>query len=1137
MIRDSLEREIRSRLGELTDGETFERCANALLSKDYPTLAPREGGNDAGLDGLIVDKDNRSIQLICTIGKDVIGNLTRSIESNVKSGGKCYASILATSKRLTNKTKRDLHDRARNLNRPLLQIYDEAAFAQLLYRNARWLKELLDLTGNPPSLSVFPISSRPLIDVPPLGRDADIAKLANLSGHTVLAGQPGSGKTHLLFTVAKKCKALFVVDEEIMQIANEVRSIQPRFLIVDDAHTRLKLLKRLIHLRREIGADYYLMASCWPCQEDALCAALQITKSQCHLLEGLNQKQIRNIIQSQGIFGPPDLVAEIIHQSQGKPGLAVTLCRLCLAAGVRNVVLGTALAEDIKQSFEPIWGPDATHLLALFSIGGTAGMTIASVARLMNNTPLVVRRLAEQLSAAGVLNALEEKITVEPLRLQQALVRDTFLTKYHLDLNPFLSETPDYEATTRVLIQAKALGGILSDKLLRERLMTLKTWSNNAFNDYVHLGREEAEWVLDTFPEKLNAVAAVTLEITAEKTIEMLLDAALKVYKEKMHAYFPQRSSDMLPELKHWILSAKPNSPDVVQRRRNLAKTLASWFQRNKSQSIAVFATSLVLSIKYEDTSTPPGEFRNVIFHAGVTEQQHLGNIAALWQIVSPILHEADLSEGCNVADIFHTWIFPDFMHRGLDKEYVKESRKHARSMMSDLLRAFTGKWTHHHHLRRYAVCLGLEKLIESDPVAEVLFPSREHTNWRKAQSQQMAAANKLADEWSARDPQIIVKLLISIDAQSQLAHLSCTRWDGYVCRRIAETTNKVTSWTQVFFTNIAPAHLIEPFLDVLSKHNKSIAATWVSKAIEMPSLRCIGVSTVITHYPPTSPLWLEASSFFSAFLPVIGTCILQKKVPEKNIKALIRFNEPVVATVAAINLWNANMVPRIPRGVFENWKNAILKSDSAENEHHLQCIFNEYPDLAFQWIAKQLDDINSGTKAISVKSNIGRILPPDRSVMSKHQRRLLIDKISQNTGDSELTHALVAWDMELYDYLLSRKDLGNVRLDPLRVCNDSNQGNTITDFDERWQSMAIAAMQKGFSVEDIFWATQGGNCSWSGSWSEMYAAKMVPFEKLAHHSEPCLRKVGEFGASYFAKHRDDNLDREKRVAVRGEVE
>jgi len=577
VIRDPLYLQIRRGLRDLKVGDEFELCANDVLRRFHPALAPREGGDDAGLDGKTVEPDGGSIQLICTTsGKftAIKANLTASIQSNLKSGGKSHACILATPQRLTNHQKRSLEARANELGRPLIQIYDQAWFAQILYREPRWLKDLLGITGTPPSLSLLPITTRPLSDDLPVGRDADLAKFKNLEKDKVIVGQPGSGKTHLLFTAAKQFKARFVLDEELTHVAAGVRSVRPSFLIVDDANSRLDFVKRLRVLREQIGAGFKIVASCWPGQEDAVCAALQTSKEECLILEGLTQKQIKEVIQAQKILGPEHLLAEIIHQSHGKPGLAVTLCRLCWESGSsREVMLGTALARDVRLSFEPILGRAATDFLGCFSIGGDAGMSLEAVARLLGKNVLEVRRTAEQLSAAGVLDVLpENRISVNPARLRQALVRDIFLKPPALDLAAYLSEAPDYGAATRVLIEAKLIGGVLDDGLLLERLQTLAgTYEQSAFEEYAHLGRQQAEWVLENFPDRITRVAAPALNNTPEKTLHLLFDRAANTYKERASQAWSLKAEDVMPEIKRWISAAKPNEDDASKRRELLA--------------------------------------------------------------------------------------------------------------------------------------------------------------------------------------------------------------------------------------------------------------------------------------------------------------------------------------------------------------------------------------------------------------------------------------------------------------------------------------------------------------------------------------------------------------------------------------
>jgi hypothetical protein len=1136
MLRDPLYRQIRRGLRELRDGNTFELCATDLLQPIYPSLAPREGGDDAGLDGLVAREDKSSIQLICTTGQDILGNLSGSIASNQRKGGTSHACILATSQRLTNPKKRNLEERAKELGRPLIQIYDQAAMAQLLYRDARWLKELLGLTGDPPALSVFPVTNRPLFDVPPQGRDEDCAKIAGATKDVVLVGQPGSGKTHLLFTAAKKAKGRFVVDEDLSRVADGVRSLQPRFLIVDDAHSRLDFVRRLRQSRQQTGADYQIVASCWPGQEDAVSNALQIPKESCHLLEGLPQKQIKEVIQSQKILGPPHLVWEIILQSQGKPGLTVTLCRLCWESGSRDVLLGTALARDVRLSFEPLLGPAATHLLGCFSIGGSAGMALETVATLLGKNPLEVKRTVEQLAAAGVLDiSPENRISVHPLRLRQALVRDVFLRPPVLDLTRFLAAVPDFAAATQVLIEAKIMGGVLPDEILRERLQQLRTTvEQTAFEEYAHLGRREAEWALDIFPQKLKALAPGALNAIPEKVLGMLLDSAAAAHNERLSQGWSVRTEDVMPEIKRWILGAPLTGDEASSRRKLLATALKEWYGVRRDVYIAIRAAELVLTIKYEDSSSPPGEPMVVTIHFGVVVQNQLSRIASLWPKVLPILRDARPSQASEIANIFHEWVHPDFHAKNTPQAYVEESRSHARRMMADLLVAFAGNWTMHHHLRRYAEILGLHEAILSDPIAEVLFPSREALDWRQAQDRQRAAADKLAEEWSRGEPDEVVKTLTTIEGQSRASGTSGMSWDRYVCCRIAETTEKLTVWMAALFRQFAAPQLIEPFLDKLATTAPSAAEPWISTALERPSLRVVGVCSVVKHYNPRSLLWSAASQHFKECSHAVGIWTLQGNVTSENAKALLQFPEPSVASAVAVNLWWANSKSPIPDELLPDWKHVMV--EHAEEDHVLAEVFRKYPDVGFQWIAIRLQGIRDGTRPFSFGCQFEHALAAAIQTLTRERRRELIDQLSQTSAVANFVRCLVGRDIELFLHLLAREELQGIRLAPLRLDNElgPQPENFVPEFDEGWQRMAIAAMEKGFSEEETFHATQAAGFGWSGPLSSMYAARLAPFEKLIHHADARLRKVGKIGVDHFTKLRDEQLECEKRAAVRG---
>lgn len=78
MVLDSLHRQIVAGLAGQLDPEGLERCVNALLREVFSNLSWVQGGNDAGMDGVITDSHDSNLPLIATTAKNVISNLRRS---------------------------------------------------------------------------------------------------------------------------------------------------------------------------------------------------------------------------------------------------------------------------------------------------------------------------------------------------------------------------------------------------------------------------------------------------------------------------------------------------------------------------------------------------------------------------------------------------------------------------------------------------------------------------------------------------------------------------------------------------------------------------------------------------------------------------------------------------------------------------------------------------------------------------------------------------------------------------------------------------------------------------------------------------------------------------------------------------
>jgi hypothetical protein len=299
-----------------------------------------------------------------------------------------------------------------------------------------------------------------------------------------------------------------------------------------------------------------------------------------------------------------------------------------------------------------------------------------------------------------------------------------------------------------------------------------------------------------------------------------------------------------------------------------------------------------------------------------------------------------------------------------------------------------------------------------------------------------------------------------------------------------------------------------------------------------------LGVDIVLKRCVAGTPIWQKASPLFKDCKGMIESCVLRKEVRNENLRSLLNHEESNVAGVVAASLWGIRDEAKIPDDLFQDWKRVIVRHVDEHQEHILERVFPKYPDIAYEWIAWRLDGIRDDTRPFWFGTRYDRALPAAIHALANEQKHQLIDKLPRTSAVAELARSLVGRDMELFLHLLAREELEGVRLDPLRM--DFGSGlhaeNAVHDFDDGWQKMAIAAMEKGFSEHDIYSATQGSGYSWSGSMSSMYAARLAPFEKLLQNINPSLQKIGKNGVNEFSKLRDFHLAHEKRAAVRGEL-
>ncbi len=1137
--------QIKDGLNRPLNPKSFEQCAVDLLRTDYPTLVPVCGGNDSGFDGAIADNEGEAFPLIVTTAKQAIRNLARNLKQYKERGGTRKKAVFVTSRELTALRRENLSRRARELGFTLVQLYDQEAIANLLYGSPRWYKELLGLSGRPSALSHIPKTTRPLISNQPLiGRDGEFEWLLNTGGDKLIVGQPGSGKTYILYQLTVQDQGLFIVSEKQTAIANAIRERRPPAVFVDDAGDKLELITNLVHLRRTTGANFSIIAACWPGDKDHVAQQLNLGDAKfCHL-HPLTRDQVVAVVKQAGLEKPNDLVRFIVDQAIGLPGLAITLARLCLEGSVGEVVRGDTLKRDLLRLIKREIKDDTEAILAGFSVGGEAGIEMSAVAEALDLRLLEVRKMLTRLATGGIIadnpherSPKKRVIAVQPATLRHALVRDVFfsgpasLPKHILD--GLIDQAHSSAGVAETIMGAYVCDGDVPEALLQD--LVERAGDTETFSRYVAIGRRQTLWALEQHPDILLIVGEYALRSAPVEVIPLLLDAAVTA-RQLLH----QGDPEPLRLIGRWTFSGTPGTGEALYRRHVVLGTAICWLNRGCDIDVAVSASCIAVSPAYEATTTDPGAGNTLTTTSGLLTPYEIRQLKSLWDEFLGTIADRDDFSWVPIFRVLDSWAYPGIPLPSSKEKIHAETHQAiaevAVAVVEALARMAQDKSAVLQRLKDYIEETGAKADCQINELMFLFCPDMDRQDWRASSKRRDRKLSELACKWHTRLPEQAIDEITAIAQEALQAGIRTDPWIKSFYEKLSRLVENPVPWCWTLIYQNASAHYVAPFLQ------RAVADSipgWLEvtfACLEKPDLQNLAVRLVLEEPDLEPDLFSNAFALVAHFSTHVEDLCMRGLVPKSILRLLLEHEDRGVAIGAAKGEWSFRPNGHIRESVSEAWRLAVIRHGM--NERFIEQAFKLDSELARSWLLARMQDDPSSYLLPHPRETNSTFRVAIRG-QNANSRAFLLSNLAElatwqqgyRIAYQDWTTLIVEDSRELQHQLLEDYRLEDYHLAPLRRYPLDKKHIVL---DATWEQFALLAFGAGYTAEQIFSATRPNLYTWFESESALYAVWLDDFGKLLSHEEHVIRQVGELGRQWAIETRDKLVEKEHLEAVYG---
>ena len=1076
------------------------------------------------MDGLDASDPEQPMILAATTGQRVKRNLVESLRSHKHQGRNIGARhvVVATTQAATGTLIEDLRGAATDEGFQLVNVHGRREFADLLYRKSHWPRELLGLSGDLSALSAVPVSSRPMNNLPLVGRDADRQWLADSSGDIVVSGYPASGKTHLLRQFVDH-GWLFMVDADRGRIANAVRDLKPDAIIVDDAHADLRSLVSLRQLRTEINAEFRIVAVTWPGDIDGVASTLAVFQDSVRDLRPLSLDEVLEIVKAAGIAGPVELQRAIVNQSGGRPGLTATLCEVAWRGDLRALLSGGLLLREIGTAITNVGDVNGVQVLEVMALAGDSGASLEDVSNVLGLNVAESQRSLARLGHTGVFRAasLTGRTTIWPRELRFAAVGKAFFSPapyQNLPLAPAMQHL-DESGFAGSLVGAALMGAQVPSATIEPILR--RSGSVDDFKGYARIGEQQAVFALNARPEWLTAIAPHSLLTCPVETLQMLLERAIGDRR-------PQHSTPDHPLriVTDWVESASYSGSEQLKRRSVLADVAVSYADNCGDPQVVLEALCCAMNPKSESINMDAGSGMRVTLQFGLVSHECLNGLIQLWPAVLNVLPTEGPQDYSVLVGMIADWAYYGARPKLPPEDIQELMRLHAARMATDLAKKCSehpGVLASISQFSQRAEC-EIDGAVPS--VYEILYPQEDYSvvgdegmeGMERQERIRREKARGLAADLEPHGPGKVLAMVLEAARQAAEVNKTWPDMTGEVATEIARWTDDPFAWAEEAVDCGLSADVVTPLLRAARTKDRERALPMVIRALKSEQTQGAGVSVVLTAADPVEVELQTALGVVAKVPGLIATSVLRKEIPNSTIRWLLNHPSPDVAETAAANLWRHDSRPRVPEDLFKDWWVAMLRAPA--RHWATPIVFESEPRLFAEWLLTYLAS-DSVRESYRIERDIEKAF--DKLSTEQRVNALAVIQEESSFALASMVSRIVGEDVAVFSLLLTMEKLANV--------HEAGFAGGVSD--EKIRAACDAGWQPG-RIASAIMSPIGIWASWTGNESNYWEERRERFAGFSKSVDPRIAAVGSAIHEYAQRRIDHALQGERDQGVYG---